>query len=251
MIVTCPACDTRYLVDEAALGGDAGRRLRCASCGNSWHYSAEAAAIYQAILEATAAATETAAAPLAPAVPTAAPSQVELVRGEVRAEGQAQAEAPAAAVGRLPVPVDLPGAARRRTARMAGFGLLALAAAVLLVVLVARNPIVAMFPSTTAVFQTLHLIAPPGRGLAVTDLTPTRTTDSLKISGDIVNHGTVETRLPRLRVTLRDGGKSDLESQVIDPPVDRLMPGTSAHFTAVFDHPSITAVQADVNFVTN
>ena len=36
MIVHCSACATRYLVDPAALG-EAGRRVRCASCGHVWH----------------------------------------------------------------------------------------------------------------------------------------------------------------------------------------------------------------------
>jgi predicted Zn finger-like uncharacterized protein len=40
MIIGCPACRTRYLVDERALGGRAGRTVRCATCGHTWHQSA-------------------------------------------------------------------------------------------------------------------------------------------------------------------------------------------------------------------
>src|SRR5271166_4304795 len=36
MIVTCPACATRYLVDPRALGS-AGRTVRCANCAQTWH----------------------------------------------------------------------------------------------------------------------------------------------------------------------------------------------------------------------
>lgn len=35
MILTCPSCATRYLIDSAALGNQ-GRMVRCASCSHSW-----------------------------------------------------------------------------------------------------------------------------------------------------------------------------------------------------------------------
>ncbi|HYV87781.1 MAG TPA: DUF3426 domain-containing protein [Candidatus Polarisedimenticolia bacterium] len=36
MIVSCPACSTRYLVEPSALGSD-GRVVRCAKCEHSWY----------------------------------------------------------------------------------------------------------------------------------------------------------------------------------------------------------------------
>jgi predicted Zn finger-like uncharacterized protein len=36
MIVTCPACESRFEVDQAQLGYD-GRIVRCGKCGNCWH----------------------------------------------------------------------------------------------------------------------------------------------------------------------------------------------------------------------
>ena len=35
MILTCPSCATRYLIDPAALG-ETGRMVRCARCSHSW-----------------------------------------------------------------------------------------------------------------------------------------------------------------------------------------------------------------------
>ena len=35
MIVTCPACSTRYTLQPIALGG-AGRKVRCSKCGQNW-----------------------------------------------------------------------------------------------------------------------------------------------------------------------------------------------------------------------
>ena len=39
MILSCPVCRIRYRVDEKALRGLAGRTVRCANCGHTWHQS--------------------------------------------------------------------------------------------------------------------------------------------------------------------------------------------------------------------
>ena len=248
MIVVCPACQTRYVIDDAALGGVSSRRMRCASCGNVWTYSPESAAIQEAIAEVTAT-QEAAAVAEAPPVPTAVPSQVALERpgGELRAD--AQAPGGPTAVGRPPVAVELPAAAKLRRVRVAGLVLVLLVAVVLTLGYFRREQIMTQFPQTAPAYSALNLASPTVAGLEVT-VKPTRTSDSLVINGDIVNSAEVARRLPRLRVSLRDGNKTELDARTIDPPVVTLPPGATAHFDTTFEHPSITATGVAVTFAS-
>ena len=41
MILTCPACDTKYVVKDGAIP-PGGRQVRCASCKHSWHQEPDA-----------------------------------------------------------------------------------------------------------------------------------------------------------------------------------------------------------------
>jgi predicted Zn finger-like uncharacterized protein len=42
MILTCPACATRYRVDEQELAGPDGRIVRCVNCGYAWRHAPRA-----------------------------------------------------------------------------------------------------------------------------------------------------------------------------------------------------------------
>jgi len=47
MIIACPACGTRYVVPDSAIGAD-GRTVRCAKCRHSWHQQGSTAEARQA-----------------------------------------------------------------------------------------------------------------------------------------------------------------------------------------------------------
>jgi|SRR5579863_4083733 len=241
MIVTCPACQTRYLVDDADLGGERGRRVRCASCGNLWHYSPDRAAIQMAMADVTA--MVEAAAVMSPTAVSAP------VAPALRAEPGTQARPRPAGPTVLPRPSVAvePAAARPRSATASLLVLIALLAALVLLAIIARDRIMAAWPSAAAVYAMLHLTQQSGAGLELT-VTPTRTRDSFVVDGNIVNSGATPLPVPPLRITLRDGNKNDLDSRVVDPRVDQLGPGATAHFTTTFEHPSITAIGADVTF---
>ena len=249
MIVTCPNCKTRYLVADAVLGEAAERRVRCANCGNLWGHSTKAEAIPAAVVGLTA---DSAMAATAPAGRQFAGPEGPGPRAEPMIESRPHPAGPTAQ-GRPSVAVEPPVADARRAGRSSGggwavvLGLIVVVAGLALVAYLGRDSIVALWPATAPVYRTLHLTGQTGAGLAVT-ATPKRTAEALVIDGNIVNSADQPRRVPRLRVTLRDGNKSNLESRVIDPPVDRLAPGASARFNTTFEHPSLAATEVAVTF---
>jgi predicted Zn finger-like uncharacterized protein len=251
MIVICPNCKTRYRVDDAVLGEAAERRVRCASCGNLWSHSTRAEAVPAAFAGLTAEGATATATPMHEGRPRAGPDGP---RAETAIQSGPHPAGPTA-LGRPSVAVEAPAPdASRRAARPGGrgvwavvLGLIVIVAGLVLVAYFGRDSIVALWPGAAPVYRTLQLTEQPGAGLEV-KATPKRTSEALVIDGNIVNSAGQSRRVPRLRVTLRDGNKSNLESRVIDPPVDRLAPGASARFNTTFDHPSSTATEVAVTF---
>ena len=225
MIVSCPVCRTRYLVDEEALRGQSGRTVRCANCGHTWHQ---------------------AASPKPPAD-----------GDEAKTDGRIEPalEVPPRPATTLEVPPrrrTLPEAPRRRSRWGALRWLVVavlLALAVLAGVVVARGAVVALWPPAARLYALAGFSAePPGTGLKIEKLAPSRTSDGLIIEGDIANSGKTTQDLPRLRVALRDAAEKELQFKIIEPPKPRLPPGAVAHFKAPFDHPDDAATGVVVTF---
>ena len=146
--------------------------------------------------------------------------------------------------------VEYAAASRQRTARAVGTAVIALAVGLLVVAIVGRDGIMAMWPSTAGVYRSLSLVATPSAGLKIS-LTLTRTGGGLAVAGDIVNGASEARDVPRLRVSLQDARRHDLEVKAIDPPVARLAPGATARFETVFDHPNMAATGAAAIFATD
>jgi hypothetical protein len=126
------------------------------------------------------------------------------------------------------------------------FALLALA---LLAAIIARKEVTAMWPAATRLYALVGLSgAPPGPGLELAKIAPTRTAESLIIEGDITNTGSTARDVPRLRVALRDPAEKETQFKIIDPPSARLGPGETAHFKTSFDHPDEAATGVLVTF---
>lgn len=214
MIVTCPACRTRYLVDDQALGADAGRTVRCAHCGNTWQQRPE---------------------PAAP--PPAGPDP-------------ARAEPPLAVPPR-PHPAPQPRRRARTGAGVVWLVLIIVVAALIAAAILDRRQVVARFPQAAPVYAFLGLpVAPSAQGLEIRRIEPTRSGGGLVIEGEIANTGKVARAVPRLRVALRDARDKEVQAKTVAPPLDRLKPGEIEHFKTVFERPNEAATGVVVTFAS-
>jgi hypothetical protein len=140
-------------------------------------------------------------------------------------------------------------ASRQRTARIVGTGVVALAIGLLVVAIVGRDGILAMWPSTAGIYRAVNLVPAPAAGLKIT-LTVTRTGGALVVAGAIVNSASETREVPRLRVSLHDARRNDVDVKTIDPPIARLAAGATARFETLFEHPNMTATGATAVFST-
>jgi len=235
MNLTCPACGTRYRVEQQDLGGPSGRTVRCANCGHTWHQ----------------------------APPDGKPSEEKPQIGPA-----AEASAPPRGEPRLgnpPEPLWGPsfeGPLRQRAMPAPGTGrraptlswvvpivlVLLLGLAVLLGI-VARGRVAAIWPSAARLYAWIgHPVEASAPGLVIGKVAPTRTADGLTIAGEIVNLGSTPREVPRLRLALQDSGGKEIQFEIVDPPKALLQPGEAAHFETPFPAPVDAATGVVVTF---
>jgi predicted Zn finger-like uncharacterized protein len=256
MIVTCPACSTRYLVDEKNLGAT-GRMVRCSQCGHSWYE----------------------------APPAGEPLRVDL------SEPEAPPPMPGERRG-LPVVTRprRPGGGWGKTLAILFLVLAVLGMGAAAFVILERARIMAHVPATRPFYARLESLltsplqffqrqpnlaplqqaqpdqnqgpatnqnptqtpVPAGGGLVIQGLAPKRAVENnipvLVISGQIVNSSSALQVVPRLRVTLHDAKNNTVASWTFSPDQASLPPGGSESFETSMAQPSDLASGVVVTF---
>lgn len=241
MILTCPACATRYRVADQELEAPGGRTVRCANCGYTWHEQISAGQ------------------------PPGAAEAPGWAAADASATGDgADAGAAPASLPRLDIPPNLRPAPRARSFAARGLVLAVLLVAVVIAWVVIHAHLAAdrqpAAPAQAAIHQPASdqpapnqpaRAAPSAIGLVIRNITPTRTGDGIVIDGEIANTGNAPRDVPRLRVALQDSAQKEVQSEIVDAPKARLQPGEVVHFETPFANPPDTATGVVVTFVSS
>lgn len=243
MILTCPDCATRYVVDDERVGPQ-GRAVRCAACGTRW------TAMPEAVEAPARAATKPEPAPVFEDFqPNTFDPDAEIADFQADARPLPGDELPRAYRDKVQTQKKVRQAAVTGAiwAGMLGVVVLLIGAAIVL-----RQDVARLWPRTAGAYAKVGLAVNP-TGLAPENVLAgpglKNGHAAVIVSGVVRN---VETRShdpAPLRVALLDKAGKTLTSQVIELPAGRLQPGQTRPFSTAFLDPPSAAANVQVEFV--
>jgi predicted Zn finger-like uncharacterized protein len=233
MILTCPACATKYNIADSALG-EAGRKVRCASCGHKWWQgpeleteveTAQVESFFAAVAGENAGLEELSSALPSREIPLAAP---------VDDEDDGYRHRSSAASPRQAVVTE----ATASSSAMAWGIVAAVTILLLLALYLPRAKIMAAWPNSVRLYRTVGL-APKlvGVDLEIRDaravVQETAAGRTLTIEGEIANTGNQIRQPPDLQAVQTNNSET-VGSWIFPSGVTSLSVGKSQHFTASF-----------------
>jgi predicted Zn finger-like uncharacterized protein len=236
MILSCPNCSARFLINAAALAPD-GREVRCGRCRHQWF----AVPPEPEPLELEEPAPE-------PSTPPPLPPPPPLAE-------------PAAPVEPRPIPKgsNLPVIAKQRrtsVGAIVGWVVLGLVIVGLGVAIAERETVMARYPETRPIYGAVGFATPKlGDGLAITDENCSRVTQEglpvLVCEGRLRNNTKYDQRVPGLRGALFDAGGRELQAWTFSISTTTLAPNQSVPFRTEVRQPASAATEWRVTFVPN
>ena len=233
MIVTCPACAVRYVVDPRALGAK-GRTVRCARCAHTWFEDAPPPSEEK------------------PAARSAVPPPP--VEPPPSADPPPREGAPALTAGRrVQLPALPPKKPRFPAAAAWALTVIVLLAGLGYAAIVEHDRVVALWPGAASLYARAGLATgQDGLGLEFRNLTTSREMENglpaLVVAGEVKNVSSTARAVPKLVVILRDSSAHDLQDLTVAAPADHLQPGESVPFHASIAQPAEAASDVFVTF---
>lgn len=226
MILQCPACETRFLVDASLIPAD-GRKVKCSRCQHVWHVNPQDDA-------ASAAAQSPQAEEQVSQAPTVTDAEAELVEPVIHFGKGGEESADIADEYDIPLSPHTTAVAGPGDASVMP---LAALAAVLLIACAG----VALFAFRDALQPTLGPVyslmgVPRTDGLALAEVTfrerPARDKARFIVEGHIVNESAEPRQVPLLRVAIADAQGEWITAREYEADDVTLQPGESYPFKA-------------------
>ncbi|MBM3507446.1 MAG: DUF3426 domain-containing protein [Alphaproteobacteria bacterium] len=228
MILTCPACDTRYSVDPNSLLPN-GRAVRCTKCGNTWTERPPGDMPRMMEMPYQASAEEPHADDIE--VPSIEEMTVEAERPLFRPRGARGPKKPA------------PKPQRSWGALIAWGSFAAVVIAVVASAVLLRGMIMELWPPATQLYQLVGLGAPKIQPLQFGDPVAQWEveggTNVIVVTGVITNITGATQPVPKLRGSLLDARDPprELFTWTFDPPMPQLEAGASLNFATRVPNP--------------
>lgn len=282
MIIACPACSTRYVVPDTAIGVD-GRTVRCARCRHSWFQNGpelparEEASLEPAPVEAAPVATSPEVPPQASASPTpdAPPANAAAAQPESDLPfARASQSGAVAGEAEPPTPPPLPHPARRKLApveeaveqspfehqppfrpRRNPTKLWTMAAVAFAVTIAALGG-AAWYFGVPQWIPGVNQTFGAGPADLVRSFPPEKQdrrqlpngTEYFGLSGTVTNTGKEVRALPEILIVLRDSNDKVVKTWPVPPPQAELAPGESVTINAAVTDVPKSAKVAEIGW---